>query len=77
MAFPKPAPVAGVIPGARALVHAYVGAGVVLLLVMLYVFDTLLHQLAVAALVTTDVGLTVTTTFLIVPWQPFTVGGIT
>ena len=60
MLLPLPPPVAGVMPVTSALVHVYVGEGVVLELVMLYVFDTLLHQLAVAGLVTTAVGLTVT-----------------
>ena len=71
---PVPDPAGFAIPGITALVHAYVGVGVVLLLTMVYVFDTLLHQLAVAALVITDMGLTITDTSKTVPAQPFTFG---
>ena len=48
-----------------------------LLLVMLKVFDRLLHQFAVAGLVITAVGLTVTKMVLVVPVHPLTVGVIT
>ena len=73
---PLPLPVAGVIPATAALVHVYAGAGVVLELVILYVLGTLLHQFAVAGLVITAVGLTVTATSFVVPGHPFTVGTI-
>ena len=66
---PLPLPVAGVIPVTSALVHVYVGAGVVLELVILYVLGTLLHQFAVAGLVITAVGLIVTSKSIIVPVQ--------
>ena len=74
MASPVPEPLVGVIPVTEARVHEYVGAGLVLLLSILYVFDTLLHQLRVASLVTTEVGLTVTETSFVVPAHPLTVG---
>ena len=74
---PAPDPAGFVIPAIAALVHAYEGTGVVLLLVMLYVFDTLLHQFTVAELVITAVGLTVTMTLAVVPLQLLTLGVIT
>ena len=77
IAAPEPAPVAGVMPGTAALDQAYAGVGVLLLLVMLYVFERLLHQFAVEGLVITDVGLMVTVTVFVVPLQPLTVGMIT
>jgi hypothetical protein len=49
---------------------------VLLELVAVYVFETLLHQLAVAALVIIAVGLTVTVRVKGVPVQLFTVGVI-
>jgi hypothetical protein len=52
-----PLPVAGVIPVTSARVQANVA--VELLLVAVYVFDTLLHQFAVDPLVITAVGFTV------------------
>ena len=73
---PVPDPARLVIPGTTALVHENTGVGVVLLLRILYVFETLLHQLTVEALVTTAVGLTVTLIFFGVPLQPFTAGVI-
>ena len=48
-----------------------------LLLRMRSVFETLLHQLAVAALVITEVGFTVAKTVFAIPLQPFTEGVIT
>ena len=61
------------IPATASLLHPYVGVGLVLL-VIVYVLDTLLHQLAVEALVIIEVGLTVTVTSFVVPAHPFTVG---
>ena len=60
------------IPATAALDHAKVA--VVLELVAVYVFAVLLHQLAVASLVITAVGLTVTETSNCVPAQPLTLG---
>ena len=77
MEAPIPDPAALVIPATAALVHAYVGVGLELLLTILYVFDTLLHQLTVEALIITAVGLTVIATFFGVPSQLFIVGVIT
>ena len=68
---------AGRMPVTKFLVHIKVGTGAVLLLVILYVFDTLLHQLAVALLVMIAVGLTVTATLFTVPVHPLTLGVIT
>jgi hypothetical protein len=62
------------IPPTTALVQANVA--VLLELVAIYVLDTLLHQLAVAALVITAVGLTVTAKSKVVPAQPLTLGVI-
>jgi hypothetical protein len=70
----EPLPTGLLIPATMARVHAKVA--VVLELVAVYVFDTLLHQLAVAALVITAVGLTVTATSKVVPAHPFTLGVI-
>jgi len=67
-----PLPVAGVMFGTEALVHPNVA--VLLELVAVYVFDTALHQLAVAKLVITDIGLTVTVTLNGVPAHPLTLG---
>ena len=69
---PDPAPL--LIPGTTALVHAKVA--LLLELVEVYVLDTLLHQLAVAGLVMTEVGLTVTARSKVVPAQPLTLGVI-
>ena len=69
-----PDPARLLIPATTALVHAKVA--VLLELVAVYVFDTLLHQLAVAGLVITAVGLTVTATSKVVPAQPLTLGVI-
>ena len=77
MMAPAPEPVAGVIPATAALDHKYEGAGAVLLLVIIYVFDTLFAQLEVEGLVTTAVGFTVMVTFTEVPLHPFTAGVIT
>ena len=60
IAAPVPLPIGLLIPVTTALLHANVT--VVLELVAVYVFDTLLHQFSVAALVTIAVGLTVTVT---------------
>ena len=65
-----------VIPVTAALDHSYVGAGDVLLLVILYVFDTLFAQFAVEGLDITAVGLTVTATLCCMPSQLLTVGVI-
>ena len=70
--FPEPARL--LMPPTTALVHANVA--VLLELVAVYVFETLLHQLAVGALVITAVGLTVTARSKVVPAQPFTDGVI-
>jgi hypothetical protein len=67
-----PLPVAGKIPVTDARVQAKVA--VELLLVAVYVLDTALHQLAVAELVITAVGLTVAVTLNGVPAQPSTDG---
>ena len=69
---PDPAPL--LIPGTTALVQAKVA--LLLELVEVYVLDTLLHQLAVAGLVMTEVGLTVTARSKVVPAQPLTLGVI-
>ena len=69
-----PDPARLLIPVTAALVQ--VNVAVLLELVAIYVFDTLLHQLAVAALVITAVGLTVTATSNVVPAQPLTLGVI-
>jgi hypothetical protein len=69
-----PDPARLLIPPTTALVQANVA--VLLELVAIYVFDTLLHQLAVAALVITAVGLTVTAKSKVVPAQPLTLGVI-
>ena len=69
-----PDPARLLIPVTAALVQANVA--VLLELVAIYVFDTLLHQLAVAALVITAVGLTVTAKSNVVPAQPLTLGVI-
>ena len=67
-----PEPARLLIPPATALVHANVA--VLLELVAVYVLGILLHQLAVAVLVITAVGLTVTTRSKVVPAQPLTDG---
>ena len=69
-----PDPARLLIPATTALVQANVA--VLLELVAIYVLDTLLHQLAVAALVITAVGLTVTAKSKVVPAQPLTLGVI-
>jgi hypothetical protein len=69
-----PDPARLLIPPTTALVQTNVA--VLLELVAIYVFDTLLHQLAVAALVITAVGLTVIDTLYVVPAQPLTLGVI-
>ena len=69
-----PDPARLLMPPTTALVQANVA--VLLELVAIYVFDTLLHQLAVAALVITAVGLTVTAKSKVVPAQPLTLGVI-
>ena len=69
-----PDPARLLIPVTAALVQ--VNVAVLLELVAVYVFDTLLHQLAVAALVITAVGLTVTAKSNVVPAQPLTLGVI-
>ena len=69
-----PEPARLLIPPATALVHANVA--VLLELVAVYVFWILLHQLAVAVLVITAVGLTVTARSNVVPAQPLTDGVI-
>ena len=69
-----PDPARLLIPVTAALVQANVA--VLLELVAIYVFDTLLHQLAVAALVITAVGLTVTAKSNVVPAQPLTLSVI-
>jgi len=70
-----PLPVEGLIPLTFALFQANVA--VLLVLVATYVFSTLLHQFIVAALVITEVGLTVAVTVNEVPTHPSTVGVIT
>ena len=68
-------PAAGLLmPVTAALDH--VNVAVVLELSAVYVFSVLLHQLAVDALVTTAVGLTVTATSDCVPEHPLTIGVI-
>jgi hypothetical protein len=69
-----PEPARLLIPPTTALVQANVA--VLLELVAVYVFGTLLHQLAVAELVMTAVGLTVTARSKVVPAQPLTDGVI-
>ena len=69
-----PDPARLLIPVTAALVQ--VNVAVLLELVAVYVFDTLLHQLAVAPLVITAVGLTVTAKSNVVPAQPLTLGVI-
>jgi hypothetical protein len=69
-----PDPARLLIPVTAALVQ--VNVAVLLELVAIYVFDTLLHQLAVAALVITAVGLTVTAKSNVVPAQPLTLSVI-
>jgi hypothetical protein len=67
---PLPDPARLLMPVTAALVQANVA--VLLELVAIYVFDTLLHQLAVAALLITAVGITNTSTLNIVGLvQPF------
>jgi hypothetical protein len=69
-----PEPARLLMPPTTALVQANVA--VLLELVAVYVFGTLLHQLAVAELVMTAVGLTVTARSKVVPAQPLTDGVI-
>ena len=69
-----PEPARLLIPPATALVHANVA--VPLELVAVYVLETLLHQMAVAVLVITAVGLTVTARSKVVPAHPLTDGVI-
>jgi hypothetical protein len=69
-----PDPIGLLIPPTTALVQANVA--VLLELVAVYVLEILLHQLAVAPLVMTEVGLTVTATSKVVPAQPLTDGVI-
>jgi hypothetical protein len=69
-----PEPARLLIPPTTALVQANVA--VLLELVAVYVFGTLLHQLAVAELVMTAIGLTVTARSKVVPAQPLTDGVI-
>ena len=59
-----PVPVADTLltPVTAALLQVYTGVGVVLVLVISYVLDTLSHQLAVEELLITEVGFTVTDT---------------
>ena len=71
---PLPDPARLLMPVTAALVQANVA--VLLELVAIYVFDTLLHQLAVDALVITAVGLTVTAKSKVVPAQALTLGVI-
>ncbi len=74
IALPLPLPAPLLIPATTALLH--VNSAVLLELVIVYVFDVLLHQFAVAPLVTTAVGLTVTATSDCVPEHPLTIGVI-
>ena len=68
-----PLPVSGVIPDTLARVHTYVAAGLVLLLVAVYVVCVLLHRWgAVELLVMTAVGLTLAVMFDCVPAHPST-----
>ena len=69
-----PEPARLLIPTTTALVQANVA--VLLELVAVYVLGTLLHQLSVAELVMTAVGLTVTARSKVVPAQPLTDGVI-
>ncbi len=69
-----PEPARLLMPPTTARVHANVA--VLLELVAVYVFGILLHQLAVAELVITDVGLTVTARSNVVPAHPLTDGVI-
>jgi hypothetical protein len=69
-----PLPAGLLMPVTTALVHANVA--VLPELVAVYVFETLLHQLAVDALVITAVGLTVTAKSNVVPAHPLTPGVI-
>ena len=69
-----PDPARLLIPPTTALVQANVA--VLLELAAVYVLEILLHQMAVAALLMTDVGLTVTATSKVVPAHPFTLGVI-
>jgi hypothetical protein len=69
-----PEPARLLMPPTTALVQANVA--VLLELVAVYVLGTLLHQLAVAELVMTAVGLTVTARSKVVPAQPLTDGVI-
>ena len=69
-----PEPARLLIPPATALVHRNVA--VLLELVAVYVLETLLHQMAVAVLVITAVGLTVTARSKVVPAHPLTDGVI-
>ena len=69
-----PDPARLLIPPTTALVQANVA--VLLELAAVYVLEILLHQMAVAALLMTDVGLTVTATSKVVPAHPFTDGVI-
>ena len=69
-----PEPAVLLIPATNGRVQANVA--VLLELVAVYVLETLLHQLAVAELVMTDVGLTVTARSKVVPAHPLTEGVI-
>ena len=69
-----PDPAKLLMPPTTALVQANVA--VLLELRAVYVLEILLHQLAVATLVMTEVGLTVTARSKVVPAQPFTLGVI-
>jgi hypothetical protein len=69
-----PEPAVLLMPPTTALVQANVA--VLLELVAVYVFGTLLHQLSVAELVMTDVGLTIIVRSKVVPTQPLTDGVI-
>ena len=69
-----PDPARLLIPTTTALVQAKVA--VLLELVAVYVLEILLHQLAVAPLVMTEVGFTVTARSKVVPAHPFTLGVI-
>ena len=69
---PMPEPARLLIPVTAALVQANVA--VLLVLVAVYVLDTLLHQLAVDELVITAIGFTITSTLKVVRLvQPFAV----
>ena len=69
-----PEPARLLMPPTTALVQANVA--VLLELVAVYVLGTLLHQLSVAELVMTDVGLTIIVRSKVVPAQPLTDGVI-